>query len=393
MPEPRRSSRAPSRKKRLAEPSSDDDDNDAMPPTKTASTKRKSNDDDNNNPSKSAKTTTTTTHDSTTTTKDHDENKALFQKFDSATSKSLATSCPNNNNNSRVSTDAPMDSESLPTTNGKNDEDCVAQRVGNSKSAAATSKDGGSGAELVSDTTEKRSSGIDTMDKGVSVTKNSGGAAKDSDVCVDVDAMSKGGSIAKDSGGIAKDVDADGAGVGKTAGVELVFEASRPQSSKSRGLTARSEWGEEIKNEEAVCLGFVKLSVHGKSFDCLLCDSTVKARHPHSPDSCLGKGGHRCTDEHKKNLQAKSWNMKRAKQCAAQGKLPGKEIKHGTQSTMMGFFRRGSTNATTSSPSTSTTSRSVATSTSATGTNATQSTASLALTGAAAAGECSCCAV
>jgi len=385
---------------------------DDTPPSKTASNKRKSNDDDNNNPPKSAKTTTTTTHTSITTKKDYNKNEALFKQFDSATSKVAKVgdvgykfykdfngelfcgyvveirplaeggkdrrcvysdydgedltmqqleSLPNNNNNSRTSTDTPMNSESLPTTNNtKGDEDCIVQRVDNSKSAAAINKDGGSGTGI----TEKRSSSIDTMAKGVSITKDCGGSiAKDSDMCVDVDTMAKGGSITKDA-------DVDVAGGGKTAGLEFVVELCRPQLSKARGLNARSEWGEDIKNDEAVRLGFVKLSADGKSFNCYLCDATVKARHPFSPDSYMGKTGHKYTDKHEKNLQAKLWNMDRAKQRAAQGKKPDKEVKYGRQTSMIGFFRRGPTStATTSRPSTSTTSRSVATSTSAAGTN------------------------
>lgn len=365
----RRSSRKPVPKKRLAE--SDDDTSIDTPPTKTTSStnnKRKSNDDDNNNPPKSAKTTTTTTtHTSKTTEADKIQNKADYDGED-LTMQQLE-SLPNNNNNSRTSTDTPMYSESLPTTNNtKGDEDCIVQRVDNSKSAAAINKDGGSGTGI----TEKRSSSIDTMDKGVSITKDSGGSiTKDSDMCVDVDTMAKGGSITKDSSGsITKDADVDVAGGGKTAGLELVVEVCRPQSSKARGLKARSEWGEEIKNDEAVRLGFVKLSADGKSFDCYLCDATVKARHPFSPDSYMGKTGHCYTDKHVKNLGAKLWNMNRAKQRAAQGKKPDKEVKYGRQTSMIGFFRRGPTSTTTTSrPSTSTTSRSVTTSTSAAGTN------------------------
>ena len=441
-PPQRQSSRARRPKQRLAEPTSDDDDDDTSfdtPPANT-STKRKSNA-DNNSSSKSAKTTTTTTHTSITTEQDYNKNEALFKKFNSATSKvtnvgdvgykfnkgfngksfvgyvveirplaedgndrrcvysdgdgedlSMAElgSLASVNNTDRMSTADP--SEPLPSINTTGDKDCIVQRVDNSNKdeAVAMNKDGGSGTEFASNTTEKRSgsieqrkkgsSNVDT-NKGGSITKDSGGSiAKDSDMCVDVDTTDKGGSITKDSGGsIAKDSDmcVDVAGGGKTAELELVFETclpAPPASSKSRGLTARSEWGEEIKNDVAVRMGLVRLSIDGMRFDCYLCDSTVKARHPYSPDSYLGKGGHRYNDKHKKELAAKLWNTRREKQRFAEGKLPAKANKTMMQSTMMGFYRRGSTSTTTSRPSTSTTSRAAATSTAATWTTASTNT-------------------
>ena len=69
----------------------------------------------------------------------------MFEKFDSATSKSLATSHPNNNNNSRMSTDTPMDVESLQSiNNAMGDDDCIVQRVDNvnKDGSAAMLKDG-----------------------------------------------------------------------------------------------------------------------------------------------------------------------------------------------------------------------------------------------------------
>ena len=246
--------------------------------------------------------------------------------------------------------------------NATRDDDSVINRVENSNTddpattkRGAMLKDGGSessesGTESVNSTEKGSSSSskqtkggsfiVDTMDKGGSIAKDIGGSiTKDGGVCVDID-ITVGGE--------------------KAGSLELVCP---PASSKSRSTTARSEWGEDIKNDVAVRMKWVILSIDGTSFHCYLCDKTVKARWNYSPDSYMGKTGHIHTDKHQKELDTKLWNIRRQKQRIADGKQPEKEVKNFAQSTMMGFFRRGSTTSRTST-SRSTTSQSTSSSTS-----------------------------
>ena len=121
-----------------------------------------------------------------------------------------------------------------------------------------------------------------------------------------------------------------------------------PPSCKSQNTTARSEWCEDVKNEVAVRMKWVILSIDGLSFRCYLCDKTVKARWAYSPDSYMGKTGHIHTKKHIMKLDAKLWNIRWQKNRIAKGKQPEKVVKHFAQSTMMGFFCGGSTATTTS---------------------------------------------
>ena len=71
-------------------------------------------------------------------------------------------------------------------------------------------------------------------------------------------------------------------------------------SKKSRKHKRRTEWENDIKNDEGVRKGWVKLSSDGMTIDCRLCDSIFNARQPFSGASYMGVKGHKENTKHTK---------------------------------------------------------------------------------------------
>ena len=77
-------------------------------------------------------------------------------------------------------------------------------------------------------------------------------------------------------------------------------------SKKSRKHQRRTKWDNDIKNDEGVRKGWVKLSSDGMTIDCRLCDSVFNARQPFSGASYMGVKGHKDSRKFRSLLMAKT---------------------------------------------------------------------------------------
>ena len=123
-------------------------------------------------------------------------------------------------------------------------------------------------------------------------------------------------------------------------------------SKKARKHKRRTEWDDDIKNEEAVRNGWVKLSSDGNTIGCLLCDSVLNVRHAFSGSVYMSDKAHRESVKHRRKLSEKKYAVAREAQRIAKGKAPEKSAKLFKQSSMGGFFSKKPRPQATSSAST-----------------------------------------
>ena len=64
-------------------------------------------------------------------------------------------------------------------------------------------------------------------------------------------------------------------------------------ATKAKKQKGKTNWDEDMKNDEAVHNGWIDLLPDGSAFKCTLCDSKIKARHRFCSDTYMGKGGHK----------------------------------------------------------------------------------------------------